>query len=45
MQYWLEREKPPVLWRPQFSGDLCLKLAGAVGGAFREGAQYVVVVS
>ena len=42
---WLDRLKPPVLWRPQFHGDLSLKLAGAAGGALREGAEYVVVVS
>jgi hypothetical protein len=42
---WLDRLKPPVLWRPQFHGDLSLKLAGAAGGALREGAEYVVVVA
>ena len=45
MRDWLDRLKPPILWRPQFHGDLSLKLAGAAGGALREGAEYVVVVS
>ena len=34
-----------MLWRPQFSGDMGLKLATAVASAFREGVEHVVVVS